>query len=105
MKTHTHHLGQSVVDTRTVRQPERASRAEIVEEEQLLFFCDLAVVPPGRLLQEGLVFGHLFFVGEGYAVDTLKGVILRVAEEVRRRVLDSSCEYSGWNMCKSRLPW
>ena len=83
----SHQLDQGVVDPGAVRQPEAASRTELVEEEKLLVLSNLAMVAFGGLGEESLVFGQLFLVGEGDTVDTLQRLIVRVAEEVRGRVL------------------
>lgn len=94
---HLNELDKGVVDTGTVREPETGSRAEFVEEEEFLFSPDLAVVTLGGLLEELLVLCHLFRVGEGDAVDSLEGVVVLVAQKVRRRVfqdrhrLDLAC--------------
>jgi hypothetical protein len=58
-----------------------------VEEKELLFPSDLSVVALGRLLDEMLVFGHGFLVGEGDAVYTLQSLVVGVAQEIRGRIL------------------
>ena len=79
-------LHQRVVDPHTHRQEERAPRAQLVEHEQLLLFPDLPVIPLFGLFHKLLVLGHQFRIGETDPVDTLQGVVLRVGQEVGRRV-------------------
>eukprot|EP00123_Amoebidium_parasiticum_P006088 comp17140_c0_seq1/m.15944 comp17140_c0_seq1/g.15944 ORF comp17140_c0_seq1/g.15944 comp17140_c0_seq1/m.15944 type:complete len:345 (+) comp17140_c0_seq1:800-1834(+) len=55
---------QAVVDPCAVGKEEARTRAELVEEEQLLFFANLPVVPLSCLLLQGLPLLHQFVVGE-----------------------------------------
>lgn len=43
-----------------------------MEEEEFLFFADLAVIALGSLSKESLILYELFFVREGDTVDTLE---------------------------------
>ena len=49
--------------------------------------ANLSMVSLCGLLQEMLVLGHLLLVREGDTVDTLKGIIVWISEEVRGRAL------------------
>lgn len=84
--THSDKLHQRVVNPHPHGQKERAPRAQFVEHEQLLLFPDLPVIPLFGLFHKLLVLGHQFRIGETDPVDTLQRVILRVGQEVRRRV-------------------
>lgn len=87
METYAHQVNERVVDTCAVRQPEGAARAELVKEEKLLVFANGAVIALGGLFQECLVFSELFLFRERDAVDSLQAFPVRVAEEIRCRVL------------------
>jgi hypothetical protein len=108
------HLHEGVVDARAVWQPEAASRADVVEKEELLLLrarsrsvsqdrrrathlADLAMIPFGGLLHKLLVLLHALLVGEGDAVDALERLVVAVAEEVGRRGL---C--GGQTMCLTK---
>jgi hypothetical protein len=72
-----------------MRKPKGTAGTQVIEEEELLllytvisqgywsylsqsaYLADFAVVTPGCLGQERLVFAHLFLVGEGYTIYTL----------------------------------
>lgn len=49
------------------------------------------MVSPGGLGKEGLVLRELFLVGERYTVNSLKGIIVLITQEVRSRVLGLGC--------------
>jgi hypothetical protein len=70
-----------------VGEEETAPRGEFVEEEEVLFAADFAVVAFGGFGQERFVFGHLFFVGETDAVDPLEGIVLCITKPVCRGIL------------------
>jgi hypothetical protein len=80
---HPHELNQSIVDTCTVRQPETASRAELIEEEKLLVLANFAMVTLGSFGKESLVLGKLLLIRERNTIDSLKRIVVRVTEEVR----------------------
>jgi hypothetical protein len=61
---------------------EAASRAEVVEEEQLLVLSNLAVIAFGSLGKEDFVVGQLLLIWEGDSVDALQGVVVGVAQEI-----------------------
>ena len=85
--TRPHELQERVVYTRAVRQEEATSRTEIVEEEKLLLFSNLPMIPTGCFGEELLILNHLLLVRERDSVDTLQRVIVGIAEEVGRRIL------------------
>jgi len=68
-------------------KPEATTRAEIVEEEQLLFAANLAVISLCCLRKERFVFGELLLVWEGNSINSLQRVFGGVAKEIRSRVL------------------
>ena len=70
-----------------MREEETASRTQLIEEEQLLLPPNLTMIALSSLRKEVLVLRQLLLVGEGDTVDTLQRLIVRVAEEVRGRVL------------------
>ena len=63
-------------------QEEAASRTQIIEEKQLLFFADLTMITFGSFSKEQLVFRHLLLVRERDSIDTLKRLVVRVAKEI-----------------------
>lgn len=77
-----HELDKGVIDASTVWQEEAASWTKVMEEEELLFFANLAVIALGRLGEESLVLYKLLLVGEGNAVNALKRVVGRVSKEI-----------------------
>lgn len=85
--TDPHQLHQGVVYPRSVWQEEATSRAQVIEEKKLLLFADLAMITLGSFSKEQLVFRQFFFVREGDSIDTLQRLVVRVAKEIRRRVL------------------
>ena len=69
-------------------QEEATSRAQIIEEKKFLLFADLTMITFGSFSKEQLVFRHFFFIREGDSIDTLKWLVVRVAKEIGRRVLE-----------------
>ena len=65
-----------------MRQEEAASRAEVVEEEKLLFPTNFTMVALRGLGEEGLVLGELLLVWEGDTIDALQGVVRLITQEV-----------------------
>ena len=65
-----------------MRQEEAASRAEVVEEEKLLFPADFAVIALRSFSEEGFVLSELLLVREGDTVDALQGVVRLITQEV-----------------------
>lgn len=76
-----------IVDAHTVGQPHGRTGRALLKIEQLLLLANQAVVALSGLLQKLLMGSHLLLVGKRYTVDSLKGVVVRITEEVRRRVL------------------
>lgn len=74
-----HKLSKRVVDARAMWKEEAASWAELVEEEQLLFSADLAVIPLGGFGQHCLVFRQLLLVWERDTIYSLQRVVVRIA--------------------------
>ena len=68
-------------------QKEATARRHFVKEEKFLILPKFSMVPKLGFLEKFLVLLHLLGVWEGDAVDALKGVVLGVSEEIRRRVL------------------
>jgi len=65
-----------------VWQEEATSRAQVIEEKELLLFADLTMITFGSFSKEQLVFRHFFFVREGDSIDTLERLVVRVAKEI-----------------------
>ena len=80
-------LHQHVVDVGASREEEAAAGTQLVEEEELLFPPQLAVVSLGGLLLEHLPLLQLLLVREGDAVDPLEGLSVRLALPVGGGVL------------------
>lgn len=70
-----------------MREEEATSRTQIVKEEKILIFSNLAMVTLCSLGKEDFVLGKLFLVREGDTVNTLEGVIVGVSQEVGSGVL------------------
>jgi hypothetical protein len=66
-----------------------------VEEEEVLFAADFAVVAFGGFGEQRFVFGHLFLVGETDAVDPLEGIVLCITKPVRRGILLLENSFEG----------
>jgi hypothetical protein len=70
-----------------VWEEEAGSGRELVKEEQFLILSNLAVIAFCGFFEKFLVLLKLLLVGETDAIDTLKRVVLCIAEKVGRRVL------------------
>lgn len=82
-----HEIYQGVVDPSAVRQPERSARGHFIEEEELLFLANLAVVAFRRLGKKRLVLFELLLVGERDAGNPLDRFVRAVSEPVSGGVL------------------
>lgn len=65
---------QRVVDVSSARQKEAATRTHLMEEEEVVFFAELAMVSLGRLLLQELPFLELLGVREGDAINPLQRI-------------------------------
>jgi hypothetical protein len=73
---------ESVENLGSGGKQERATRGNIIEEEQLLLLTNAQVVALRSLLEELQMLGHQVLVGESDTTDTLQGVVGLVAEEI-----------------------
>src|SRR5690606_13298029 len=73
---------QSIVHASAMRKPERGARRQRMEKKQLLILADASMVTFGGFFEEFLVLCHALLVREANTVDSLKRVILWVAEKV-----------------------
>src|SRR5271156_4049501 len=67
----TNKVLERVVDPHSMGEPESTSGRYFMEEEEILFFSDLAMITFGGFGKEFFVFRHLFFVGETDSIYSL----------------------------------